>query len=701
MRLIRSSAAPLPPGVLTELEKVFPAPVIEGYGMTETALILTSNLLSRERRKTGSVGVAIGTRLSIVDAAGGALPAGKIGEVVVQGPNVIQAYENDEDSNRSAFSNGWFHTGDLGYRDEDGFLYLTGRLREIINRGGEKISPLEVESVIKQHPEVAEAAVFALPHPTLGEDVVAAVVLRPDSQSSTTDLRRFLSYRLVSSKIPAQMVIVDAITKGPTGKLQRARLGQLLKDRFAVEFVAPRNLDELQLAEIWREVLGVEQISVNDNFFALGGNSLTATRALNRVRQIFTSEMSLTSFFQAPTIVSFALALRDETFDRSQSQIKPLARSASADVAQQSHNPSKPVDAKPACPPQGHKIPSSMDISLFFFSADGSGLGENKYKLFLDAVQFADRNNFTAVWIPERHFHPFGGLYPNPSVLGAAAAACTERLQIRAGSVVIPFQDPLRVAEEWSVVDNLSGGRVGLACASGWHVNDFVLAPDNYQERKEIMVERIEVLRRLWRGETVSLVNGSGRPTEVRIYPQPIQQQLPLWLAGHSDATFIKAAEIGAHVLTLLWDTTPEDLARRISLYRKALEQQGQDPALGKVTLMLHTFVGESMASVKAIVTPAYRQYLSINLGLQNDMIRGLGKAAIENKADIEVIIAQATEQLFQRRGLVGTAEICAEKIAAFKAMGVDEIACLIDFGIDHRYTLESLKRLGRLIALK
>jgi natural product biosynthesis luciferase-like monooxygenase protein len=181
----------------------------------------------------------------------------------------------------------------------------------------------------------------------------------------------------------------------------------------------------------------------------------------------------------------------------------------------------------------------------------------------MDTVQFADRNGFAAVWIPERHFHPFGGLYPNPSVLGAAVATVTKRVQIRAGSVVIPLQDPLRVAEEWSVIDNLSGGRVGLACASGWHVNDFVLAPDNYENRKEIMLEHIEKLGRLWRGESVAIINGSGKLTEVRIFPQPIQPELSVWLACHSDATFVKAAQIGAHVLTLLWDTTPEDLAHR------------------------------------------------------------------------------------------------------------------------------------------
>ena len=182
-----------------------------------------------------------------------------------------------------------------------------------------------------------------------------------------------------------------------------------------------------------------------------------------------------------------------------------------------------------------------MEFSLFFFSADGSTVKDDKYRLFLESVQFADRNGFTAIWTPERHFHPFGGLYPNPAILGAAAATLTKRIQIRAGSVVVPFQDPLRVAEEWSVIDNLSGGRVGIACASGWHVNDFVLAPGNYQRRREILAERIAIIQKLWRGEPIALPNGAGKLIEVRIYPQPIQPYLPIWLASHSDATFIQS----------------------------------------------------------------------------------------------------------------------------------------------------------------
>jgi natural product biosynthesis luciferase-like monooxygenase protein len=334
-----------------------------------------------------------------------------------------------------------------------------------------------------------------------------------------------------------------------------------------------------------------------------------------------------------------------------------------------------------------------MDLGVFFFSAEDAPVDGDKYRLFLDSVRYADRQGFSAVWTPERHFHAFGGLYPNPSVLGAAAAMVTERLHIRAGSVVLPFQDPLRVAEEWSVVDNLSRGRVGIACASVWNVNDFVLAPASFERRRDLVAERIEIIRRLWRGEAVRLPNGAGQPVEVRIYPRPVQPTLPVWLAAHGDATFIKAGEIGAHVLTALIYTHPDDLARGIALYRKARARHGFDPAAGTVTLMLHTFVGRTMTQVEEHVMPAYEQYLRVNLGLKDERVLG-GDQARRSDEDSRFIIARATEELFRTRGLVGTPDVCVERLAAFRRMGVDEVACLIDFGIPAAEVLDGLERL-------
>jgi acyl-CoA synthetase (AMP-forming)/AMP-acid ligase II len=228
LRLIRSSSASLPPQVLAELESVFGAPVIESYGMTEAAHQMASNPLPPRVRMPGSVGLAAGPEIAVVNEAGELLAAGQTGEVVIRGENVAAGYENNPEANRDAFTNGWFRTGDQGYLDEGGYLYLTGRLKEIINRGGEKISPREVDEVLLDHPAVEQALTFALPHEKLGEDVAAAVVLRDGEEATAKDLRQFAARRLADFKVPRKYVFLDEIPKGPTGKLQRIGLAQAL-----------------------------------------------------------------------------------------------------------------------------------------------------------------------------------------------------------------------------------------------------------------------------------------------------------------------------------------------------------------------------------------------------------------------------------------------------------------------------------------
>ena len=213
----------------------------------------------------------------------------------------------------------------------------------------------------------------------------------------------------------------------------------------------------------------------------------------------------------------------------------------------------------------------NLDFSLFYFAADENANSSDKYRLLLDGSKFADEHGFAAVWTPERHFHSFGGLYPNPSVVSAAIAATTKNIQIRAGSVVLPLHNPLRVAEEWSVVDNLSNGRVGLSFASGWHANDFVLLPENYDDRKNVMERDIETVRRLWRGETVTLLDGVHKEFAVKIHPQPLQPELPYWItAAGNPETFKLAGKLGANLLTHLLSQSIEELSVKINLYREA-----------------------------------------------------------------------------------------------------------------------------------
>jgi len=228
LRFVRSSSASLPPQIMAELEETFGAPVIEAYGMTEAAHQMASNPLPPQERKPGSVGLRAGPEVAIMDEAGTLLAANTIGEIVIRGPNVTSGYKNNEEANAAAFTSGWFRTGDQGVMDTEGYLRLTGRLKEIINRGGEKISPREVDEVLLDHPAVEQVVTFAVPHNKLGEDVAAAVVLKEGETITEQDIRKFAAKHLADMKVPRQVLFLDEIPKGATGKLQRIGLAEKL-----------------------------------------------------------------------------------------------------------------------------------------------------------------------------------------------------------------------------------------------------------------------------------------------------------------------------------------------------------------------------------------------------------------------------------------------------------------------------------------
>ena len=228
LRFLRSSSASLPPSVMEELERVFGAPMVEAYGMTEASHQMSCNPLPPAERKPGSVGKGTGVEVAIMDAEGQLLPGGATGEVVIQGGNVTAGYENNPEANAGAFTGGWFRTGDQGFLDGDGYLFLTGRLKEIINRGGEKVSPREIDEVLLQHPAIAQAVAFAVPHERLGEEVAAAIVLADGAMLSEREVRDFAAEHLAAFKVPRKVVTVDEIPKGPTGKLQRIGLAKQL-----------------------------------------------------------------------------------------------------------------------------------------------------------------------------------------------------------------------------------------------------------------------------------------------------------------------------------------------------------------------------------------------------------------------------------------------------------------------------------------
>jgi oxalate---CoA ligase len=324
LRFIRSSSSALPPQVMTALEKTFNVPVIESYGMTEASHQMSSNPLPPNKRQAGSVGLPAGPEIEIMDAEGNLLPHDEIGEVVIRGPTIMRGYDNNPDANATAFVKGWFRTGDQGYLDQEGFLTLTGRLKEIINRGGEKISPREIDEVLLGHPCVAQAIAFGLPHPKLGEDIAAAIVLREGTSATEWEIQQFVARRLADHKIPRKIVFLKEIPKGPTGKIQRiglaARLGLGQSSNEPIleagaEYKAPSTPLEGKIARIWSQVLGIERISVNDNFFDLGGDSIQARVIASKLCEALQRrDIPLVTFLHAPTIEKMASLLDAKEF---------------------------------------------------------------------------------------------------------------------------------------------------------------------------------------------------------------------------------------------------------------------------------------------------------------------------------------------------------------------------------------------------
>ncbi|WP_225705217.1 non-ribosomal peptide synthetase [Bradyrhizobium cenepequi] len=318
LRVIRSASASLAPAILQGLEARFGVPVIETYGMTEGASQIAAN--PRHRRKPGSVGLPAGPEIAIMDQEGRRLPAGERGEIMLRGPTISSGYYNDPEATRSAFRDGWFRTGDLGYLDADGYLFIVGRIKDVINRGGQKISPLEVEEALLSHPDVLEAGAFGIPHQKLGETVAAAIVLRPQSGATAHQLRQFARQRLAAYKVPSLIRMVQALPKGASGKLKRSSLAELVSAGPVSEDNehrrSPRSELERQLAEIWARLLEVGEVGIDQDVFALGADSLAVTQMLSRLREQFGADLSFKDIFDAPTVAELAGRLQSRAAGR-------------------------------------------------------------------------------------------------------------------------------------------------------------------------------------------------------------------------------------------------------------------------------------------------------------------------------------------------------------------------------------------------
>ncbi|MBC7863036.1 MAG: LLM class flavin-dependent oxidoreductase, partial [Bacteroidia bacterium] len=342
-----------------------------------------------------------------------------------------------------------------------------------------------------------------------------------------------------------------------------------------------------------------------------------------------------------------------------------------------------------------------MDFSLFYFGNATIEDQSEKYKLLIEGAKYADQNGYTAIWTPERHFHEFGGIFPNPAVLGAALSTITTHLQIRAGSVVLPLNNTVRVAEEWSVIDNMSNGRAGIACASGWHANDFVLAPEHYQDRHKVMYKMIEDLKKLWSGEAIQLKNGSGILTETKIYPKPVQKELPIWItsAGNTD-TFISAGKMGMNILTHLLGETVEELEAKIKAYKKAYIDSGHNADNAKVVLMLHTYIADSIEEAHEITRKPFIEYLRSSVGLIKNLAKGMGhnmEAEDFTEENLNDVLEYAFKRYVTNASLIGNKTTALKMLHKLQEIGVSEIACLIDFGVDFSSVMKSLQHVTTL----
>jgi len=343
----------------------------------------------------------------------------------------------------------------------------------------------------------------------------------------------------------------------------------------------------------------------------------------------------------------------------------------------------------------------SISFSFLFFSDVRKDITDiEKYAFMRDLTLFADRAGFTAVYIPERHFHEFGSIYANSAIIAANLIPQTTRIRFRTAGISLPLHHPAEIVEWWAMNDVLSGGRVDLGFGSGWNKADFILAPDNYQTRREICSDSIPVVQRLWRGETVTFLGPDREAIPVNVYPRPLQKELNVWLlVTQNDEGFIHAGKQGYNIFTMLYGNNLEMMAKKIALYRKARQDAGLDPETGIITLMLHTLLLEDRQAVHEAVQAPFKAYIKSSLDAHVKAAADQKSGAELSQEEKEKMLEYAYQRYFQTCALFGTVEDGRQMVEQAIAAGVNDIACLVDFGVDYAVVHRSLNYLKRLVA--
>ncbi|MEU3755588.1 MupA/Atu3671 family FMN-dependent luciferase-like monooxygenase [Streptomyces olivoreticuli] len=415
--------------------------------------------------------------------------------------------------------------------------------------------------------------------------------------------------------------------------------------------------------------------------------------------------------FVAEAVKSSLLELRGAGFFPGPKRAVPTPPPAPAPVAPAPPAPAMPWNAaaravaraEPAAPaaPAPHRR-TAPDFSIYFFGdyPQDEAPRHGKYDLVLETARFADRHGFHALWMPERHFHSFGGLFPNPAVLAAALARETGRIRLNAGSVVLPLHDPIRVAEEWSMADNLSGGRIGIGVASGWHARDFAFFPERFGRHKELVYEQVEEVRRLWRGEALNRTTGEGEAA-VRLFPRPVQDAPPMYTAVVGNpASYELAARHDLGIVTNLMTQTVDQLRENVALYRRTRAAHGLDPDTGRVAVLLHTYLADDHETARAEAYAPLSRYMRASLSLFGGVTDSLGHR-VDPEAlgedDLDTVFRRAYGRYCDQRALIGTVDTVSPVVDQVTAAGADEIVSLVDFGVAPDALRASLTRVDAL----
>ncbi|MCY7297025.1 MupA/Atu3671 family FMN-dependent luciferase-like monooxygenase [Alteromonas sp. a30] len=346
---------------------------------------------------------------------------------------------------------------------------------------------------------------------------------------------------------------------------------------------------------------------------------------------------------------------------------------------------------------------SKVSFSLIFFSDVIKGIADKqKYEFMRDLTVFADNEGFEAVYFPERHFSEFGSIYANSSIICSYLIPQTQRIRFRTAGISLPLHHPAEVVETWAMNDILSDGRVDLGFGSGWNIQDFILAPDNYHNRREICGERIDQVQRLWRGEAVEFTGPDNQTFPIQVFPKPTQKTLNVWLlVAQNEQAFYFAGKQGYNVFTMLYGIDMQEMAKKIALYRKGREEAGLDPQSGKVSLMLHTHLGADIPAVQQKVEAPFKDYIASTIDAHVKAGLGKDKGVDEvSQAEKDKVLEYAYQRYFKTCALFGGVEDCQPLVEQAISAGVNDIVCLMDFGVDYDSVKASLPYLKQLSAL-